>query len=656
MNARRNVERRGGQPGGIGRLAKRIALTAAVLFGLVAPRGAALGALPPVAEHGLPTWTVHYGGFRSLQDLVAVSPEEAWGLDAIEVSLAPGRQQQTAFVHVKDGVWRAVSFVSGLRLRALDLSGPGHGIAVGEDGKQWGFDGREWNDAGTIGDEDLLDIDLWSAEAGWAVGEIASIYRWDGTFWSKETLPRAVGASRILSVSAVSPTEAWAATANGQLLHRTAQGWTIDESAPETRSWEDVSFLTPNHGLAAGRVLAEYRDGTWREIGSVDVRYRSLAWLGDTAVVLGNDRPLRVRDGALETVGFEAGPLGEDLGGLVYRWLSAVSPTEAWVFGPGTTVTSAPSSGPGAWVWPPVKQLTTVDAVVEGQGWAGGIAIRDGFVGGDIEGAWTRSLAQEPGTIVEDIDLLSPESGWAVGQFAPPGDPLGAEGRMWRWQGETWTPYPINKLWRMTRIQMLSEDEGWASGDNVIVRWDGAEWSQVGGAPPEAAHGDFSIVRGGDEALGFFGGDGLVFRMTGDVWQSWSFNVAELIHAVTAPEEDEAWALSRNTLYRYDGASWVDATPRLPRGTILADIDAAGPNDVWLLTEPPELRHWNGARWITHDLSPLGHLSTPFRLRALRLEEDSPATDIWLAGEPPMVARFHLSKVVSTLSLPWLTR
>jgi hypothetical protein len=610
------------------------------------------------SDRGIPRWTLHFGGFRSLQDLSALPGGEAWGIDAIETSLAPGRQTQTAFVHVHQGIWRAARFVEGQRLRALDLTGPSFGLAVGDEGAAWRFDGQRWRDIGPAPSqgEDLGSIDMVDATTGWATGRGGTILRWDGQDWQPEAAPFEIDGSEIVEVAAFGGGQAWAITRAGHVLRRDERGWSVDSAAPESRGWQNMAFRTAEHGILAGRSLFELRDGAWRPIGEPDVRYRSPVWLGETALLLADDRPVRYRDGVFSPVEWMPGPLGDNLGLRVQRWLKAVSPTEAWAFGAANSVTRVPLAGEGAWLWPAIDELETVDALPEGLGWAGGATLTHGLVGGGLTGAWANLVPQAPGTTISDVDLLSLDEGWAVGRFVPPGDPLGAEGRMWRWDGEAWRDHPINKLWGMRRVQMLSESEGWASGDNVVVRWDGERWNQVAGAPPEAAQGDLSVVRGGEQPLGFFGAQGKVFRLSGDTWDMWTLPVAELVQAVAAPAADEAWALTRTRLYRFDGQDWTDVTPRMSPLSVLSDAEALGPANLWLLTEPSGLLHWDGTRWTEHDLAPLGYLSTPFRLRALRLAPEGPSTDIWLVGEPAMVARYHLSPVFTRIALPWLSR
>ena len=631
---------------------------ALLLWGVGPTQRLAAQDVPEVSERGIPGWTLHYGGFRSLQDIAALSPEEAWGLDAIETSLAPGRQTQTAFVHVSQGIWRVERFVEEQRLRALDLAGPDMGLAVGDEGAAWRFDGRGWRDIGpapTSG-ADLRVLDLFDETAGWAAGLGGTMLRWEAGNWQVEPLPAAAAAEEIVDLAAVGRERAWAITHRGLVLRRESTGWSVDETAPEVRNWLDLAFRDPEHGLVAGRKLIERRDGAWQEIGDPEVRYRSPVWLGDTALLLANDRPVLYRDGVFSAVDWQSGPLGNDLSLRVQRWLVPITPTEAWAFGSSNTVTRITADGRGAWHWPTIAKLETVDALPDGRGWAGGRALVHGMVGGDRSGPWTTLVPREPGTTVSDLDMVSPTEGWAVGRFEPPGDPLGVEGRMWRWDGEAWRDWPVNKLYRMRRVQMLSADEGWASGDNVVVRWDGQAWSQVPGAPPESAEGDLSVVRGGDDPLAFFGAKGYIFRLSGEDWQAWTMASADLIKAVAAPSADEAWALARTTLHHYDGETWRDVHLPLPSRAILADIETPRPGEAWLLTEPPGLWHWEGGRWTEHDLAPLGRLSTPFRLRALRLEETGPASEVWLVGEPAMVARYSLNPVSSRIQLPWLGR
>lgn len=70
---------------------------------------------------------------------------------------------------------------------------------------------------------DLLDVWTTAANNAWAVGEFGSIYRWDGTTWTRQTSPTT---ATLDAVWAPSATEAYAGGENGTMLRWNGSTWT----------------------------------------------------------------------------------------------------------------------------------------------------------------------------------------------------------------------------------------------------------------------------------------------------------------------------------------------------------------------------------------------------------------------------------------------
>ncbi len=101
----------------------------------------------------------------------------------------------------------------------------------------------------------------------------------------------------------------------------------------------------------------------------------------------------------------------------------------------------------------------------------------DGWIGGDgvflryEGGQWT--VAQEvPGEEVASITMLSPTSGWAVGNGSE------GDGRIWRLVNGTWLLVASPKDTPLWDVDMLSSSEVWAVGHHrFIYHYDGSGWS-----------------------------------------------------------------------------------------------------------------------------------------------------------------------------------
>ncbi len=96
-------------------------------------------------------------------------------------------------------------------------------------------------------------------------------------------------------------------------------------------------------------------------------------------------------------------------------------------------------------------------------------------------------------TLLNDVSMVSPDEGWAVGQHtdAPNGDAQGPASRgviyhylHGRWQQVDGIPNTVGALYV---VQMLSASDGWAAGGNTILRYDGHRWSPQAAIPDQLA-------------------------------------------------------------------------------------------------------------------------------------------------------------------------
>ena len=607
-----------------------------------------LGAPPAAGQPAprgpwVPSWHVAYGGFLQTDDLAAVGPGEAWGLDLTTIDDQATRFQ-TAFVHLENGVWRAAQVADDVRLSALAMASAQLGFAVGARGVIFRFHGGTWRPEPSPTTRDLVDVAFASPAEAWAVGNVGTILRWDGGRWSVAASP--VAAVNLTAVAAPAPGQAWATTLAGDLLQLEDGTWRLAQ-APHLERPTDVAFARPDRGLAVGRGVIELRDGLWRQVGDPTVSYRAVAWAGETAYLVRADRLVRYAGGAFNEVPFAPSPF--DLAAVRFDRVRS-GPGGAWgLAANGSTVWIA--SGLATYVRPafqadPETRLAAIDMTTPERGWAGGHSLTAGFVGAEA-GVWTESFALPPGSAVQDIDLTSDADGWAVGLV--PGNP--PEARMWRRLGGGWVEWPIEKTWRVRDLDMLGADDGWASGDNVVVRWDGAAWSQVPGVPSGAWADALSMLRGGADPEGWFGALGAVYHLSGGAWERQELPGPGRVWALEMAAADEGWAATEAALYRYDGARWADARlPKSARSRVL-DVDARGPGNAWVLVEPDGLFHWTGAGWEHHSLTPMGANSRPVRLRVVAPDPAGAATDVWIVGAPPTIARYRVVEPVARLYL-----
>lgn len=610
------------------------------------------GALPTQDEPSrgpwVPSWYVAYGGYRQVADLAVVGPSEAWGVATAATGTGADALVETAFVHWEGETARAAFVVEGLVLSAIDMVGPEFGLAVGAEGAVYRYDGRRWREQECPVRLDLTDVELRSESDGWVVGDRSTIMRWDGT--GLEVVLTSDDLPRLNAVATASSGEAWAITADGRILRYDGQGTWDYEPSPQVRQLTDIAFASPDWGLAVGLAVLERRGGAWRQVETSARWTVSVAWDEETAYMVADDRLRRYTAAGWADLEYATAPV--DLGSLNYRrvlpgsggvWALVQDGTAAWI-----------ADGVAELVWPRVRTMAALDMVSPEYGWAGGEAMTHGLVG-PVGPAWTHSVSMPFGSAVLDVDLVSEDDGWAVAKELAAG---AFEYGLWRWDGTDWSKWPTDKTWRLEGVSMVAADDGWVSGSNVVARWDGEDWIALTGAPAEAMTGVLSMLRGGEEAEGWFGSLGAIYHLLDDSWTRQELpGTAMPVTRICMASSREGWAIAGSEAFAYDGQEWsrLDLPPGVEEG--VSDVHAPASGDVWFLTNRDQLLRRYRGDWELHSLEYLGRNRKPVRIRAVPsgLAEGADResqTDVWMAGEGPTISRYRIVTPMTQLFLP----
>lgn len=137
---------------------------------------------------------------------------------------------------------------------------------------------------------DLLDVWTASATTAYAVGEFGSVYRWNGTTWTRQTVPTT---ATLEAVWAPNTTEAYAGGDNGTILRFDGTSWSL-MTVPTTASiynlWgtsrTDVWAVT-----SAGEVL-RFNGTTWSLINNAPQPLWTIFGVSPTQVVVAGENGL----------------------------------------------------------------------------------------------------------------------------------------------------------------------------------------------------------------------------------------------------------------------------------------------------------------------------------------------------------------------------
>jgi hypothetical protein len=268
------------------------------------------GTNEPLAVHfdgtswsAVPTPTLSGAGF--FHGVTAVASNDVW---AVGSQIISSSEAEPLIEHWDGTSWSVVSSPStGVGLNAVSADASNDVWAVGEassggvlvehwDGTSWSvvsssaFNGLEANGVSADASNDV-----------WVVGD-NRIYHFDGTSWSRTTLPPArVGGPDLFGVEALSPSNVWAVG----MVRPSNLGWMPLVEHWDGTSWSQVSSPDPNRSAsrnlraiaaisandiwAAGTVGIENWNGTsWSLVSSVPSSGVAALSDGTVVVVSGN--------------------------------------------------------------------------------------------------------------------------------------------------------------------------------------------------------------------------------------------------------------------------------------------------------------------------------------------------------------------------------
>jgi hypothetical protein len=205
------------------------------------------------------------------------------------------------------------------------------------------------------------------------------------------------------------------------------------------------------------------------------------------------------------------------------------------------------------------------------------------------------------GGFAYEVDALSPDDVWAVGQAVGFGDggatsvPLAIH-----WDGSIWSdvdvPRVANRHHQLNDVVAISPDDVWAVGDyrnvadlfrGVTYHWNGQAWSHVD-SPIEhmgTSGLDDVVATGPNDVWAIGGADGAVTLMHWDGSQ-WSLVPAPPNSggSLAAVGPADLWASGWNGFWHWNGTTWIEDPTSVPGATYVirsGGMEIVGDCDVW---------------------------------------------------------------------------
>ena len=573
------------------------------------------------------------------------------------------------------------------------------GWAIGSGGAIWHYSGGAWSaftspasGITTCGTEtsgvSLRSIFMMSPTEGWAVGDCGTIIQYNSGTWTGPVSPGTTSFN-LLSVFMVSSNEGWAFGQRGTIIHYSGGSWSllssnlVPTSPVGALSFNAAYFNTPNDGWGVGTdgVIMHFDGTNYGTITSPTINNFTSISFGPPLT-----GPIDPNDGWAVGNSSAPSPIVPAPGAntfepTVYHWNGFV-----WTKGVSVGTTN---------------NLNSVFMVNSGDVWTVG--------GGDHStascttaicpvilhftgGSWN-TITPPPGEyVLKSIFMISSTEGWAVGEQAGT-CPLGPQqttpcttlpsGIILHYTVSggvgTWAVFPSPSSPAPTpplnSVFMLSQDNGWAVGDNATI----LQYTVSGGVGtwnPIAVSG-FPTLSTDANLTSIFMLNPTTGWIVGGIQngcQPSDLNCLTpqpdnlpLGNCVNPPTNYcSPFAAGPVSLY-WDGTKWEPVSlPPLPGKIASTGIESGtlksvfftNPNDGWAVGLPGKLTasiyHWDGTSWRVVVLSPplIGQIpgQVPPVLSSVYMTSEGNG---WIVGGDPGIPGFTV--VPPLLSLPATT-
>ena len=203
------------------------------------------------------------------------------------------------------------------------------------------------------------------------------------------------------------------------------------------------------------------------------------------------------------------------------------------------------------------------------------------------------------------VDFVDENNGWAGGRSVA-----------LRYRNGTWSVIPGHSGHVFEGMDMLSLTDGWAvgwDGNNelpAIWRWNGSDWVEFHN--PTGAVYCIDII---DSSHGWIGGKNYFLRYNGTTWE-WGGNAPECVYGLEMNSDTDGWAVGYKFILRRVGNSWI---PQSGTGDwYLGSIEMTSGGEGWgtgrkISIDKGLIIRYNGTNWQEHTVvnkvSGLGQLS-----------------------------------------------
>lgn len=560
--------------------------------------------------------------FNSFNAVAAVSMNDVWAVGTTGPSYGP-----TSLVEHWDGKsWTVISspmlgYKSVLSSATATSStnvwaagayteegGAGHALV-----EMW--NGSAWTAVSDPATQPILSISATSATDVWAA-DGDGVDHWDGVSWT------VVSNLSATSISAVAPNDVWIIDGPSTIEHWNGSSWSIIPS-PRVDHLQSISAVASNSAWAVGQSsnspVTEHWDGSaWNVVSSpmdASANLSAVAVSGEKAIAVGS----------------KSGGLLNESEGLEETWNGS-----RWRLGPDLINESMADT------------FLATFATASDDGWAAGLVSLPVYPSGIIpllehwDGAnWHRTASPRRTTELEDIGGRSSSDVWVVGGG---GDDCGnGQAAASHWDGVQWADISPNVCGgagsNLKSVAVVKPNDVWAVGEDdepgagggeviseLAINWTGGRHWTKSYLPDDPYAGGLASVRAvssndvwavGTTISQRLKSYDLIYHFDGANWSDVRVKNPEVVGFLVGlgvVSAKDVWAVGGQALsedapgqpliLHWDGLSWsVIPHASAPIGSSLSYVVAISSNDVWAVGSGPpygsHVEHWNGSVWTT---------------------------------------------------------
>jgi photosystem II stability/assembly factor-like uncharacterized protein len=367
-----------------------------------------------------------------------------------------------------------------------------NGWAVGEDGIILQIDGENWTTVQSPTTENLRSVFFLDNQHGWAAGYGGTLLKYANQSWS---IQNSNTFKDIYDLWFTDNSNGWAVGYNGLILHYNGDSWSL-EDCPTNYTLRSVCFTDPGHGWAVGNegLILKFENESWEIIPAI-------TYYGLKSVSFVD-----------ESNGWAVG----DQGTVLYF------DGESW-----NTQTC------------PVSDLMSVSFVDNKDGWATGSGIvvhYDGYT-------WTQQNSMSYLTYA--ICFTSETNGYLTGKH----------GNIAKYDGNGWIQQSFDLGVAISSFSRAGNQFIWGfESSNEMLFYNGIDWSVLNFGNNDKTINASHFL---DESKGWICGYwGTVYEYDNGTWIYHNFSGIWSVHAIYAVNEQEVWASSFSSIYKYNGSVW----------------------------------------------------------------------------------------------------